>query len=455
MLRYLTAKIQQISPGLRKIISNFGWLFADRVLRMGVGLIVTAWLARYLQPEQFGLLNYAIAFTGLFGTIAALGLDQIVVRNIVSEPETKDETLGTAFALKLCSGLATFFLATVTIFFLKPDDLQARALTAIIAACLVFDSLNVIDFYFQAKVQSKYTVWARNTAFITITLIRIALIQSQAPLITFAWAVLAEVGLGALSLALAYKISGENMLQWRINFTQAKALLKESWPLILSNLAIMVYLRIDMVMLGQLADEQSVGIYSSAIRLSEVWNFIGIAIVSSVTPSIVEAKKTSEELYYQRFQKLFNLMALLSYSIAIPITFLSSFLVVLVFGSDYAEAGEVLRIHIWAGLFTFFGWSKGVWIVTEGYTLFSLFATSSGAVMNILLNWWLIPEFYRQNGATGAAMAAAIATVISYAFTDYILCFIYPPARKLAAVMTRAITLSYLLNKIQTRKTFR
>ncbi len=445
MLNYLTARIQNVSPGLRKIIGNFGWLFADRVLRMGVGLIVTGWLARYLKPEQFGLLNYAIAFTGLFGTVAALGLDKIVIRNLVREPTAKDEILGTAFTLKLCSGLATFSLATGIIFLLKPDDSLTRALTAIMAACLVFEALNVIDFYFQAKVQSKYTVWARNTAFIAITLIRIVLLQIQAPLVAFAWAALAEIGLGALGLAICYKISGENLLRWRPDFTQAKTLLKESWPLILSNLAIMVYLRIDMVMLGQLANDGSVGIYSSATRLSEVWNFIGIAIVSSVTPSIVEAKKISENLYYEKLQKLFNFMALLSYSIAIPMTFLSAFLIVLVFGRDYASAGEVLRIHIWAGLFTFFGWSKGVWLVTEGYTLFALWATSLGAVMNIALNFWLIPDFYRNSGATGAAVAAAIATVISYAFTDYVLCFFYPPARKLAGIMTRAMTLTYLL----------
>lgn len=439
MLNKYTANLQKLSPGLRKIINNVGWLFADRILRMGVGVIITAWLARYLGPQQFGVLNFAIAFVSLFTTLAALGLDQIVVRNIVRDPACKTETLGTTQALKAASGIIGYFLALGTIFILRPDDFLTRLLVAIISGSLVFESLNTIDFWFQAQVRSKYTVWAKNTAFVIMTLVRISLIYTQAPLIAFAWAALGESALGAIGLAIAYSSSGENLREWRVNTARARNLLKDSWPLILSNLAIMVYLRIDQIMLGQLASDASVGIYSSATRLSEVWYFIAIAIVNSVTPAIVEAKAHGDEPYYQKLQKLFNLMAGIAYAIAIPMTFLSTPLIVLVFGQDYARAGDVLSVHIWAALFTFFGWSKGVWIVTENQTLFALVATSIGAGMNIVLNFWLIPQYQE--------MGAAIATVISYGFTDYVMCFIYPPARRLAWIMTKALTLSFLLKR--------
>ncbi|MDK3158259.1 flippase [Kamptonema cortianum] len=439
MLNKYNATLEKLSPGLRKILGNIGWLFADRILRMGVGVIITAWLARYLGPDQFGLLNYTIAFVSLFTTLAALGLDQIVVRNIVRDPDCKAETLGTTQALKVCSGILGYILAIGAIALLRPDDPLIRLLVAIISGSLVFESLNTIDFWFQTQVQSKYTVWAKNIAFIIMTAVRILLISLQAPLVAFAWAALAESALGGIGLTVAYSISGENLRTWQVNWGRARGLLKDSWPLILSNLAIMVYLRVDQVMLGQLATDESVGIYSSATRLSEVWYFIAIAIVNSVTPSIVEAKNQGENAYYGKLQKLFNLMAGIAYAIAIPMTFLSTPLVVLVFGQEYARAGEVLSIHIWAALFTFFGWSKGVWIVTEGQTLFALVATSLGAVMNVGLNLWLIPQ-YREIGA-------AIATVISYGFTDYVMCFIYPPTRRLAWIMTKALTLSFLFRR--------
>jgi PST family polysaccharide transporter len=439
MLNKLTVVIQKFSPELRKIISNIGWLFADRVLRMGVGLIVTAWVARYLGPQQFGLFNYAGAFVSLFGVLATLGLDQIVVRDMVREPSCKDETLGTAFVLKLSGGILTILVTTGTIFLLRPDDQLTHWLVGITAAGTIFDAFNTIDFWFQLQVKSKYTVIAKNTAFILVTLIRITLLQMQAPLIAFAWALLAENALGAVGLAIAYKVKGQSLLAWRASLLRAKTLLKESWPLLLSGLAIMVYLRIDQIMLGQLADDKAVGIYSAATRISELWYYIPIAIVTSVTPSIVEAKKVSETLYYNKLQKLFNIMAVLAYMIALPMTFLSKYIVVIIFGQNYVASGGVLSIHIWAALFVFFGWSKGIWIVAEGLTMFSLLATTSGAVINILLNFWLLP-IYRETGA-------AIATVISYALVDYFICMIYPPTQKIAWVMTKALTLNFLTTR--------
>jgi PST family polysaccharide transporter len=232
---------------------------------------------------------------------------------------------------------------------------------------------------------------------------------------------------------IAYQGSGQKIQAWRGSWLRAKSLMKVSWPLIFSNVAIIIYLYVDQVMLGQLTDNKAVGIYAVAVRLSEVWPFAAAAIVTSVAPSIIETKKISETLYYERIQKICNLLALIVYVIAIPMTFFSTPLVVLVFGQEYAPAGLVLSIHIWSSLFVFMGYVKEVWIATEELTGYALAASFIGAVMNILLNLWLIP-IYRE-------MGAAIATVISYGLADYGMCFLYPPARKFGLIMTKAMGL--------------
>ena len=194
-------------------------------------------------------------------------------------------------------------------------------------------------------------------------------------------------------------------------------------------------------MLGQLADSEAVGIYSVATRLSELWIFIPGAVVASVNPSIIKAKKVSEVQYYNKLQKLFNIVTGLAYLIAISMTFLSTNIVVLIFGSSYALAGSVLAIHIWGQLFSFLGIAKRIWLVIEDLTIYDLAITSSGAVINILLNFWLIP-IYRETGS-------AIATVISYAFADYIIFMSYPPFRKLGMVMTNALVLKHIVTKFK------
>jgi polysaccharide transporter, PST family len=439
MLKKLTDATENLSPELRKIITNISWLFGDRILRMGVGLVVGAWVARYLQPQQFGLFNYAGAYVALFTIISTLGLDQIVVRDIVRDPNCKDETLGTALALKIFGGIATVLVTTVTVFLANRDQSLTVILATIMAVATIFNAFNTIEFWFQSQVKSKYTVIAKNTAFLLATLLRVTLIQMQAPLMAFAWAVVAESLLGAVGLAIAYKAKGQKLLQWRISWGRATILLKESWPLILSGFAIMVYVRIDQIMLGQLVDDKAVGLYSVAARISEIWYFIASAIVGSVTPSIVKAREESQTLYYNKLQKLFNMMAVITFGLAIVMMFLSKPLIVTLFGQNYAPASSMLAIYIWSAVFGFFGWGKSIWIIAEGYTTYALITTCCGAVMNILLNLWLIP-LYGGNGA-------AIATVVSYAFTDYVLCFIYPPARQLAWIMTKALTFNYFTFK--------
>jgi len=417
--------------GLRAIIANTGWLFADRILRMGVGLIVGVWVARYLGVEQYGTFNYATAFVALFGPVATLGLDSIVIRSIVGEPEKREQILGTAFRLKLLGGVAWFLLALGSIFVFRHDDNLTISLVAILASVGIFQSFDTIDLWFQSQVQSKYTVLAKNTAFVIASLLKVFLINIQAPLIAFAWVTLAEVCFGAIGLAIAYKVNGYSVRLWSWSFSLAKTLLKESWPLILSGLSVVIYMKIDLIMLGQMIGNTSVGIYSAAARISEIWYFIPMGIVSSVAPTIYAAKKSSETLYYKRIKQLLRLMVLLSSAIAIPMSFLSGTVIATLFGNGYAEAGPILAIHVWSSLFVFMGVAIGPWFIAEGLTMFSLRRTLIGAITNVVLNIFLIPPY--------AGVGAAIATVISQAFASFFSNVSHSKTRKIFFVQLQSL----------------
>lgn len=436
MINKLNVAFQNISPNLRKILGNMGWLMAERILRMIIGFFVLAWTARYLGAAQFGLLNYAIAFYWIFSMIAPLGLGNIVLRDLVSEPSNKDEILGTAFFLSLGSGIVHFFLSTGIIFILQPQDPLSCILVVIISVCLIVQPFYTPGAWFESQLQAKYSVLASNVAVIIMAVVKIVLIQMKAPLIAFAWAFSAEMVAIAVGYCVIYQINGYKIQSWRMNWSRAKSMLSVSWPLIFSTLAIVLYLRIDQIMLGQLADNKSLGIYSVAVRLSEFWGFIATAIVRSMSPSIIESKKISEAVYYEKIQKTCNLLSFIVYCLAIPMTFLSTPLVVLLFGQEYAPAGLVLSIHIWSSLFVFLGYAKEVWIATEELTVFALTASCVGAVSNILLNLWLIPKYQ--------AVGASIATVISYGIADYWMCLLYPKTRKFAGVMSGAIGLGFV-----------
>ncbi|MEA5622708.1 flippase [Nostoc sp. UHCC 0251] len=400
------------SSGLRAIISNTGWLFADRILRMGASLVVGVWVARYLGVQQYGIFNYALAFVSLFSPIFTLGLDDIVVRHIVRQSSDIEEILGTTFWLKLLGGIASVLLAVSTMFFLGEHETLKIWLVAILAMAGIFRAADTIELWFQSQVQSKYTVIAKNTAFLLNTIIKIALILTKAPLLAFAWVTLAEFAMSAIGLLIVYQAKGSSLWLWRWSFSVAKTLLKESLPLIFSGFAILIFMKIDQVMLGQMIGNSEVGIYSAAVRVSEIWYFIPGAIVSSVAPSIYAAKEKSESLYYQRIGQLLSLMTCISFAIAIPMTFLSDKIIMVMFGSGYAEAGAILAVHIWTSLFVFMGLATSPWFIAEGLNHVSLGKTLFGAILNIILNLLLIPKY--------AGLGAAIATIISQAAAAFV-----------------------------------
>ncbi|MDZ7990669.1 MAG: flippase [Nostoc sp. EfeVER01] len=417
--------------GLRAIIANTGWLFADRILRMGASLVVGVWVARYLGVKQYGLFNYALAFVALFSPIFTLGLDDVVVRHLVRQSSNKEEILGTTFWLKFLGGIASVLLAVSTMFFLGEHETLKIWLVAILGIAGVFRASDTIELWFQSQVQSKYTVIAKNTAFLLNTLIKIALILTKAPLLAFALVTLAEFAMSAIGLLVVYQVKGSSLWLWRWSVATAKTLLKESLPLMFSGFAIMIFMRIDQVMLGQMIGDSEVGIYSAAVRVSEIWYFIPGAIVSSVAPAIYAAKEKSESLYYQRIGQLLSLMTCISLAIALPMSFLSDKIIMVMFGSGYAEAGPILAVHIWTSLFVFMGLATSPWFIAEGLNHVSLGKTLFGAILNIILNLLLIPKY--------AGLGAAIATIISQAAAAFICNAFDSRTQKLFQIQVRSL----------------
>ncbi len=391
---------------LQKILANTGWLLGDRLLRLGVGLGVGVWVARYLGSEQYGLFNYGVAYVSLFSVLATLGLDTLVVRDLVRDPARRDEILGTAFGLRLVGAVVACLAAAAAISVQRPADELVRLIVLLLATGLIVQAFDTVDLWFQSQVRSKYTVLAKNTAFLAVAAARLLLIQLRAPLLAFVVASLAEVALGAAGLVIAYHRQGQRLGAWRFRLRRAGRLLSECWPLILSGLAIMIYMKIDLIMLGDMVGDRAVGIYAAATRLSELWYFIPTAIVASVFPSIIEARQRSAAEYYRRLQQLFDLMAGLALLIAVPMTFLSGWVIEFLYTAEYAAAGPILAIHIWAAVFVFLGVAQSPWDVAEGLMRLALLRTVIGAVINVGLNLVLLPTY--------SGLGAAIATVAAY-----------------------------------------
>jgi O-antigen/teichoic acid export membrane protein len=405
--RFVRAKLAG-RQDLQDIVSNTGWLMSDKLLRMAVGFLVGVWIARYLGPAQFGLLNYAVAFVAMFSALATLGLEGIVVRDLVHHPARKEDILGTAFLLKAAGGLLTLSVTILAILLLRPDDRLTHWLVGITAIGTIFQAFDTIDFWFQSKVRSKYTVYAKNCAYLVISGVKVVLIIAGAPLVAFAWAGLAETVIGSAGLVVAFRVNGQSPLSWSVDFSLAKKLLKDSWPLIFSGTFVLVNMLIDKIMLGSLSSNAEVGLYSAATRLSELWYFIPMVIGASVMPSLVKERAENELSYQAKLQQTYNLMSGCSLALALPLTFLAPALIALLYGSGYAASASMLSIHIWTGLFVFHVSIRTRSLMIEGLQTFIAVLSFFTMLFNIILNYALIPAY----GGIGASSASLLSWML-------------------------------------------
>ena len=415
-----------------KYFKNTSWLFGEKILRMIVALFVGVWVARYLGPEKFGLLSYAQSFVALFAVVASLGLDSLVVRELVKDESRAETLLGTSFFLKIFGAFSMLIFLAIALQFTS-NDFYTKALIFIIASASIFQSFNVVEFYFQSKVMGKYIVYANVISLLFSSVVKITLIISNSSLEAFVFVYVFDSIVLALGY-LYYFFKHSDFKIQKLIFSKSTAifLLKDSWPLILSGIVISIYMKIDQVMIKQLLGDEAVGQYSAAVRISEAWYFIPVVIVSSLFPAIINAKKHSEELYYKRIQRLYNLMVWIAIAVAVPVTFLSDVIINLLYGGQYNQAGGVLLIHIWSGIFVFLGVSSGKWLLTENLTKISMLNTAIGAIINVVLNLILIKKI----GIIGAAWAS----LASYSFSAYFLLFFWKKTQKNFFLITKSLT---------------
>ncbi len=408
------------NQGLLRYFKNTAWLLTEKFLRILEAFFIGIWLARYLGPENFGILSYAQAFVYLFTAFAALGLDQIVVKELVKNAEKRDEILGTTFILRLI-GFLVMFIVLIIALQLTDNSKITNSIILIIAVSILFQSFNGIDFYFQSKVLSKYVVYTNIIVISIIGIVKIILILTKSSLVNFAYVYLIETLLTAIGFIVCYQYNKLSLRKWKFNINTAKELLKRSKFLIIGSLAAALYMKIDQVMIKEIMNEKAVGLYSVSVKLSSIWLFVTVAITQSVFPYLVEIRKENRKLFLKKLQLLYNLLMKIAIVVSIVTTIYADFIITTLFGNEYNESSSILTLYIWSIVFVFM--SNGSWsyYLNENLEKFSTFRLVFGAMINIVLNIYFIKLY----GLKGAAYA----TLISYSISGYLINLIFKKTR--------------------------
>ena len=430
--------------GFQKYLKSAGWLFFARFITLAISFLGNIIIVRYLGPTNNGLLSYAVSFVGLFSFIASLGLDTIVYRDLIKQPERSGEILGTAFILKVISSFVAIGLIAVAAFHFESDNL-IRSIIIINSLGFAFSPFLVIGYLFQAKVLSKYVSIVSIIGTCCLVFLKLLAVFLERGVVYFSIILMLENFFYASLWLYFYKKHGGATIAWKFSAIEGGSMLKSSWPLMLSTVFTTIYSRIDQVMIENLIGPMAVGLYNAAAALSEVWYFIPALITTSLFPAIVNARAADPVIYRKRLVMLYSLMMYLGVAVALPVSLFSKLIIWIVYGNAFISSASVLDIYVWGGVSVFIGIALSNYFISENQTRPIFVSTCLGALINVALNLVLIPRL--------GMIGGAISTLISYSLIPFIAIAMAPQRREKIAMFGEAIVLPFIsLSKLWNKK---
>ena len=424
-----------------KTVKNATWIIVCKIIQAGLSLVVTMLSSRVLGPAGYGLINYAMSIVTFLAPIMYLGFTSVLVQEIVQHPELEGETLGTAIAMSFFSSLVCIGGVAAFVSIANKGETETLIVCLLYSVLLIFQSVEIIVYWFQAKLLSKYSSLTILAAFIAVSLYQLWVLFTGKSIYWFAISNALNYFLIASILIIIYKKLGGQKLSF--SFNTFRRMFARSKYYIISDMMITIFAQTDRIMIKLMLGDSQTGYYSAAVTCATMTGFVFTAIIDSMRPTILEAKKDNTPGYELNMKRLYNIVIYLSMLQSLLITLLSGFIVRILYGSDYAAAVPALRIVAWYTTFSYIGSVRNIWILAEGKQKYLLCINMLGAVANVALNFLLIGKF----GINGAAFASLITQI----FTNVIIGFIFKDIRQNNYIMLKSLSPNTVLKICRNR----
>lgn len=414
---------------LNKTVKNAGWLVGGKIVQMIINLFVGLLTARYLGPSNYGIINYAAAYTAFFSAICTLGINSVLVKEFIDNPGKEGKIIGTSLILRAISSFLSVIVIMCIVCVIDADEITTILVVALSSVGVIFNIFETINYWFQSKLQSKITAIISLIAYLVTAIYKVILLITNSSVIYFAFATSVDYICVAILLIFIYKKYNGGKLFFSWNY--GKKLLAKSYHFIFPGLMVAIYGQVDKLMLKQMINESEIGYYSTAVSLCNIWCFILTAIIDSMYPCIMEANNQNENLFIKRNKQLYAIVFYISLFVSIIFTIFAEFIICIMYGDAYLPAAAPLRIITWYTAFSYLGVARNAWVVCKNKQNYLIYVYGSAAIANVVLNIVFIPIW----GASGAAVASLLAQVL----TTIVLPFFIKDLRENSKMMIEAI----------------
>jgi PST family polysaccharide transporter len=418
----------------RRAAASSALLLLESIVRMGLVAAVALWIARYLGPSGFGVLNFASALVAVLLSVSTMGMDSTVILRLARGTD-EGRVMGSALLIRLVAALACLLLCVGLAWLLRGGDTLAFQVCAV-AACSILASVPyVLDYSFKARTEALAPALARTVGTALGAAAKVACLLLGWGLLALASTLVLESLLIGAGLTLAYLFTRRRsrgpQQALKADRATVRTILRESWPYFVSISATAAYMKIDVVLLGFLQTSLQTGIYSLSQKLSEVLYIVPVVLVDSAFPALVRRFDSSVRQVDNSGQLLFDLAfggALLATLFAVAVV---QPVVVHLFGASYGPSVDIFYIHAWSSLAIALAYARYRWLAVLELNTMAPVVTGIGLLASTALNALLIPRY----GAAGAA----VSTLVAFTLSGYGLSWLFPSLRGIARMQTRAL----------------
>ena len=418
-----------------RFVSNTMWDIGGKIFQMVLTLIVGMLTARYLGPSNYGVIGETASYVAFFSVVCQLGFTSTAVKEIMDNTDRQGEILGTTIFFRVCTSIISSVAITILLFIMKGGDRLIVTVAFLQSLSLIFQSFEMIHYWYQSRLETQVSVKIQSIAYIIMAIYKIAILALGKNVQWFAFSTALEAAVVGLFLIIVYQ-RGEGQ-KLSVSISAGKDILKRSYHFILSGLMVTIYSEMDKIMLGQMLSETAVGYYTAATKVSSMWSFVIIALINSSRPLIIASKNKGEDLYIKQNKRLYAAIIWIGIAAGLAITVLAKLIIFILYGQEYLPSVSSLQISAWYTMFAMLGTARGIWIVCEEKSKYVKYYLGIGAIINVVLNYLLIPQF-----GPGGAAAATLATQI---FTSVLAPAIFKETR----VYTKYVLEAFVLKGIR------
>ena len=392
-----------------KVFQNVSWILLQNIYNMLLSLIFTSIIARYYGTEGYGIINFSSSFVTLFSFIAIFGTNHIIINDLSEKKYAIGTILGSNLFIRLLLAILSLIVSQLVALIMY--DKTTNIAILLFNINVIISCSDIITYYAQSKIQNKYISISKMISVTIFSLLKLFAVIFKFDITLYIVTYIIENIVYTILLIISYfKIKDNDSIDWHIDFKYLKKLLSKSKYYALSTLMVTIYLKIDQVMLGTFfSNKSAVGVYSAAVRISEIWTFVPLSIITSFKPVIIESKQKNKTAYYNNLQKLYDVVSSICFIFVIGIIIFGKLGIYILYGSNYLKAYIpliLLTFGIWIGVL---GNIHFIWMTCENKEKYSLLYSFIGSMINVILNSILIPRY----NITGAAIATLISQISS------------------------------------------